>query len=119
MDAKQELRDKVGNAIDGVELFGVRTLVAIYKSPEKTAGGIIKPDSLRQEDVYQGKVGLILKNGPLAFTDPNFVASKAEEGTWVWFRASNGLHLQLNKVDCRILEDINILGKVDSPDMIW
>ena len=42
-------------------------LCAIYIAPEKTAGGIIRPQSNIDEDIHQGKVGLIVGVGPLAF----------------------------------------------------
>jgi len=44
-----------------------RVVVATYIRPNVTAGGIIRPDSTQDEDRYQGKAGLVLRLGPVAF----------------------------------------------------
>ena len=68
-DPKKAIPELVGN-LDGIEVIGDMVLVGIYIRPEKTAGGIIRPTINKQEDVWQGKVGLVLKWGPDAFIDP-------------------------------------------------
>ena len=68
MNTREELRSAVGD-LSGVEVFNTQVLVAVYIRPEKTSGGIIRPDSVREEDKYQGKVGLLLKKGRTAFID--------------------------------------------------
>src|ERR1035437_2510835 len=68
-DPKQAIIDTIGD-LSGVEVIGDLVLIGIYIRPEKTAGGIIRPTANVQEDVWQGKVGLVLKWGPNAFRNP-------------------------------------------------
>ena len=119
-DPAKELLEKVGD-ISNLSLFGPKILVALYVRPEKTAGKIIIPEksNTRDEDVHQGKVGLVIKKGPTAFTDFAYFNESVEVGDWVWFRASNGIAMKFNGVDCRYLEDIRVEGKINQPDAIW
>lgn len=118
-DPAKEIHDKVGD-ISGFNLFGPKVLVAIYVRPEKTKGGIYLTDKLRDEDLYQGKVGYVLKIGPCAFTDADwFGDEQVNVGDWVGFRASDGAALVVNGVNCRLLEDIRIYGKASHPDLIF
>ena len=61
-DQRQALKEQIGN-IDDIEIFNNQILVAVYIRPEKTKGGIIMTDRAREEDKYQGKIGLIVKMG--------------------------------------------------------
>ena len=63
---RQEILDKCGNT-DGIDVLHNQILVAIYIRPEVTQGGIYLADQTIKEDEYQGKCGLVLKSGPLAF----------------------------------------------------
>ena len=118
-DPAKELLDKVSGEISKISIFGPKVLVAIYVRPLMTSGGILMPEKSRDEDIYQGKVGLVIKKGPLAFTDEAYFSEKVEVGDWVWFRASNGMAMKFNEVDCRYLEDIRVEGKINQPDAIW
>ena len=126
-DPKQALLDSIDD-ISGIEMFHNLVLVATYIEPEKTAGGIIKPDRTLAENRFQGKCALVLKLGPLAFKDDNiarFGGVTLKEGDWVMVRPSDGL--ELFTVDatgsagtsCRIFEDINIKGRVSDPALIY
>jgi co-chaperonin GroES (HSP10) len=117
-DPKKELMSKVGD-LSGMSLFGPTVLMATYLRPAKTKSGIILTEKYRDEDIYQGKIGLVLKLGPKAFSDEPWFGEKVEVGDWVWFRASNGTALKVNEVDCRYMDDIHVQGKVAQPDMIW
>ena len=46
-----------------------RVVVRRLEAEEKTAGGIILTDAARMEDVYQGKLGYVLKMGGDAFAE--------------------------------------------------
>lgn len=67
-DPKRALIDAVGK-LDGVDVLGDLVLVATFVRSEKRASGLFLPQEHIKEDEYQGKVGLVLKNGPLAFAD--------------------------------------------------
>lgn len=122
-DPKEELRKKIGS-LDGVEVFNNQVLCAIYKAPERTAGGIIRPDSNKDEDRYQSKVALILKVGPKAFRGDDQWSWPEDmgEGDWVYFKRSAGWNLIVNGArenDCVIVDDVDIKGRVDTPDRVW
>ena len=77
---------------------------------------------MRKEDEYQGKVGLVLKKGPLAFVDDDktsFEGQDASIGDWVVFRSSDGWALNVNGILCRMLQDIQVRLTVPSPDTVF
>ena len=116
-DQKQALMRSVGD-ISIFKIMSNRVLVATYIEPEKTAGGIILPQSRAAESKFQGKIGLVLKKGPLAFKDDDstkFYGQDVEIGDWVFYRPSDGWHFLLKEVDCRLIEDVHIMGVVPHP----
>ena len=120
-DPAEELRASVGD-LSHIEVFNNQVLVAIYKRPERTKSGIILADVTREEDKWQGKIGLVLKKGPMAFVDDDrvsFHGQNVKEGDWVAYRVSDGWQLAFNKVDCRMLEDTQIKMRVSAPDLVW
>jgi co-chaperonin GroES (HSP10) len=119
-DPRKELLDKLGDISD-FELFHNKVLVAIYVRPEKTKGGIILADTIRDEDIYQGKVGVIVKAGPSAFqSDGKWTWPESVSiGSWVVYRVSDGWSLKVNGINCRILDDVSIQAEVSSPDTIF
>lgn len=119
-DPKETIKKAVGD-ISGVELFGNSVLVGTYIRPEKTKSGIILTDKYRTEDEYQGKVGIILKVGPLAFeNDPEFIKGDmtAKIGDWVTYRHADGTARMVNGYHCRNIPWIYLLEKTDSPDRV-
>ena len=119
-DPRAELMSSVGD-ISGIKIFNNWILVAVYKRPEKTLGGIILTDNTRKEDEYQGKVGLVLKKGPLAFVDDDKASFNGQDvklGEWIAFRVSDGWSLEVNGVICRMLQDVQIRLGLPSPDVI-
>lgn len=126
-DAKAALLDAVGD-ISGFEVFHAQVLVATYIQPERTKGGIILADRTLAEDRFQGKIGLVLKVGPRAFVDDGinqFGGVKVAIGDWVTYRASDGFELffvDANGRDgtpCRLIEDVNIKGRIANPAAIY
>lgn len=121
VDPANELQTSVGD-ISGINIFNNWILIAVYKRPEKTASGLYLTDNTRKEDEYQGKVGLVLKKGPLAFVDDDktsFAEQNVNVGDWVVFRSSDGWALNVNGELCRMLQDIQIRMTVPSPDVVF
>jgi co-chaperonin GroES (HSP10) len=121
IDPVAAILDKIGD-IDGIELFNNQVLVAIYIRPEKTKAGIILPDQTRDEDQHQSKVGLVLKMGDRAFDDhyrEKYTDVKIRKDDWIFFRASDGWATTINKVLCRIVEDVDVKGRISGPDVVW
>lgn len=122
VDPRVEIRSKVAGHIEQLKIVNpYEVLVGIYKRPEKTATGLYLGDSTRQEDVWQGKVGLILKMGPLAFTEtPDHKwPTKPEVGDWVAFRVGDSWQLSLGKQECRMISDIHFRLILKEPDMVY
>jgi co-chaperonin GroES (HSP10) len=118
VDPKQAILDFVGDLSD-IEIIGDRVLIASYMRPEKTAGGIIRPDANKAEDVWQGKVGLVLKCGPDAFIDPasgDPYDQTFKPGDWALFFIGDGKALEVNKAPCRIVRDVHLFAKVKTPE---
>ena len=121
VDPRNAILEAVGD-VSPIEIFNNQILVAIYIRPEKTSGGIILANQTRDEDKWQGKMGLVLKKGPSAFVDESqnwFNGVDVAVGDWVFFRPSDGWGLEVNGVLCRLLDDTVIRGRAPTPDMIW
>lgn len=120
---RKELWDRVRAPLSQVEeMVGVDdVLVALFKRPEKTAGGVYMTARQLDEDVFQGKVGMVVRLGTLAFTaDANHTWGEKTPsvGDWVVFRVSDGWPFLLGDVHCRLLRDVHIRMIVRSPDIV-
>lgn len=131
-DPKQDMWKKVGD-LKWLKIRTNQILVAVYERPKQAQYGTLKlelADNTREEDRYQGKVGLVLKMGPLAFVDDpvNGVTfldeDKCKPGDWIVFRASDGWQMTLtgNGSDaqlCRVFVESDIRAVITSPDQVW
>ena len=127
-DPKGALLDAIGD-ISGFQVFQHYVLVGTYVRPETTKGGIIRPDRNLVEDRFQGKVGLVLKSGPIAFEDTElakFGGQAPAVGEWVVFRPSDGFEMFFvdpstgrDGTPCRMLEDVHIKGRVEDPESVY
>lgn len=105
--------------------FRNRLLVAVFIQPERTKSGLILPDKTLDEAKYQGKAGLVLKLGPMAFNfDDEVQARSPEVGDWVFFRAADAWNCGLSigngeGVECRVVFDDCVVGVVEDPELIW
>lgn len=120
-DPKQAILDAVGD-LSTIDIFHNQILVGIYVRPEKTSGGIIRPQGNVEEDEYQGKVGLVVKKGPSAFLDnddDDFQGQNVEVGDWVVFRVGDGWQVNIRDTACRILTDRTIRMRIKNPGDIF
>jgi co-chaperonin GroES (HSP10) len=103
-------------------VFNNQLLVAVYVRPQKTKSGLYLTDKTTDEDKYQSKIGLVLKMGDSAFNDTSgewFGGVEINEGDWVIFRPSDGWSITVNGQLCRMIDDVNVKGRVDQPDRVW
>jgi co-chaperonin GroES (HSP10) len=120
-DPKKVILETIGDLSGRTPMFNT-VLVAIFIRPEKTKGGIIRPVENLTEDVYQSKVGLVLKLGKKAFQDDDynkFDGEKANVGDWVVFKIGDSWQVQINGVPCRLIEDANIKMVVTDPTSVF
>ena len=100
-DPANEIRKRIGD-ISKIEVLHNQILVGVYIRPEKTKGGILLTSQTRDEDRYQGKAGLVLKKGPLAFVDDEnnkFHGQNVDIGDWVFYRVSDGFLIKFSPVN--------------------
>jgi co-chaperonin GroES (HSP10) len=130
IDPRVDLQNRIGN-IEDIEIFHNQILVATYIRPEKTLGGLILPNSTRDEDKYQGKVGLVIAKGPEAFVDDTITQFRGQNvniGDWIFYRMSDGWQFTIKgnptrdnpkgEWHCRMLIDRDIKGKIPHPDRL-
>jgi co-chaperonin GroES (HSP10) len=121
-DPKRDLQKQVDALVNFIQPLGTGVLVAVYQRPTRTAGGIILTDNTRGEDNYQGKVGLVLRMGPIAFEDDathRFGSAVPKIGDWIVFNVGETFSFELGKQRCRIIEDVSVRAIVDQPDIVW
>lgn len=121
VDPADHILQAIGD-LNGFEVMHNDVLIAIYMRPEKTQGGIILTDKTRKEDEYQGKAGLVLMKGPLAFvSDENFdfKGQDVQIGEWVSIWVMDGRKIEINGVLCRMVEDRHIRLKIPKPDSVY
>jgi co-chaperonin GroES (HSP10) len=122
VDPRLELQRSVDGLVNLITPLGAGVLVAIYIPPEKTIGGIILTDNTRGEGNYQGKVGLVLRLGPIAFqedTTHRFGDAVPKAGDWVVFSVGETFSFELGKQRCRIVEDVSVRAIIDQPDIVY
>jgi co-chaperonin GroES (HSP10) len=121
IDPKQAILNEIGD-LSTFEIFNNKIVLATYKRPEKTKSGLYLTDNNRSEDTFQSKVGLLVKIGPSAFEENAegwFAGEKFELGDWIVHRPSDGWSINIHGVDCRILRDTQVEGRVVDPDEAW
>lgn len=108
--------------LDKIRVAPSKILVATYRRPEISAGGIIMSNKDLDEDKWQGVAALVLKCGVSAFKDDpsiTFGGFEAKEGDWVTFRPAVGVAREFNGLHCRIVEDKMIDAVIDDPTLVW
>lgn len=134
-DPAKPLWDAAGDLSD-YEVFHNLVLVATYIAPPKVIKGhdgkdivFHRTDKAHDEDRFQGKVGLVLRTGPVAFLDDavaKFGGITVKPGDWVVYRPSDGHELFIRDrsksnegLSCRVIEDTFIRGRVKDPSLIY
>ena len=134
-DEKQAILDKLGD-LSQVQIAQNELLVAIYVRPEFAPGGMIAlTHKTRKEDIYQGKVGLVVKIGSACRFERYDAERNVTYGIpielhdWVVTRPSDTWALDFNpagtaydpekSITCRLVFDDQIRMKIPSPSMVW
>jgi len=120
-DPRMAIVKAVGD-LEDVEVFSDMVLVGTFIRHEKTAGGIIMTKDHIAEDIWQGKVGLVLKTGPLAYADwepPEDRGKAAELGSWIVYAIKDGWGITLNDVPCRLIPYDKIRMRVSDPKKVF
>lgn len=118
---RKYITNKLGSLDDWTVLFS-NVLLATYILPEKTIGGIIRPQSNISQDVWQGKVGLILKLGETAFKYDGpyeYVGRKPKVGEYVMCHSSDPREVGINGQSCKIVDSSLCRMIVPDPDALY
>jgi hypothetical protein len=126
-DPRAAIITAVGD-LSGVKVAADLVLLGTYIRNEKTAGGIIRPTEVLKEDEYQGKVGLVLKAGPIAYanwetdmedTGDVEAGEMAKLHTWVVYQIKDAWPMQINGTACRVIAYDKIRMQIPNPSMVF
>ncbi len=129
-DPAKEMHDRLKAArvdLDAVTVEHNNVLIACYIGPERITGSsLLRTQNQVKEDEYQGKVGLVLKVGPLAYVDSDvtkFRGATLAPGEWVLTQPTAGWQIKLGGmlggVLCKIVQDTSIKGRVADPETVF
>jgi hypothetical protein len=102
-------------------------ITATYYMPdwdELGATGVkfYRSDKQHDEALWQGKVGLVIGKGPMAFLDDEhvrFYGQNVEIGDWVQYDIMEGRQFTLDRVHCRRLKDTQVVMNVPDPRLVY
>lgn len=120
-DPKKDITKIIGD-LSKVQVKWNMVLVATYIRPNKTAGGIIRPETNVAEDEWQGKVGLVLKLGPMAYRDDDdtqFDGESVNVGEWAVYKVGDAWSVNINGYPCRLVRDSSIKMTVTDPGIVF
>jgi co-chaperonin GroES (HSP10) len=120
VDPRDEILAILGKSLDGFEILNNEVLLAIYKRPKMTKGGIMLTPRVLDEDKYQGKVGLVVKVGPSC----DFPTVPIALHDWVMIKASDSFAIDLlstddKEINCRLVMDKFVRVKISHPGLVW
>lgn len=123
---KADIVARLGDT-SGVRIILNRIWVAVWVRPDHKDLGegrkLFYTENARNEDVYQGNAGLVVKMGPLAYQSDDqtdFGGETCKVGDWVLYtRQSAGMRFKYHGVDCFMMETEKAIKAVlDRPDMV-
>jgi co-chaperonin GroES (HSP10) len=119
LDAKNIEKDK--NLLDRLPSpTGYRILVLPYAGPKKTKGGLYLADTTQETIQMTTVCAYVLKMGDLCYKDkekfPN--GPWCNKGDWVIFGRYAGSRFKIEGGEVRILNDDEIIAKINNPEDI-
>ena len=99
---------------------GWRILVLPYAGPAQTKGGIILSDNAKDTIQMTTVCAYVLKTGNLCYRDKEKfpLGPWCKEGDWVIFGRYAGSRFKIEGGEVRILNDDEIIAKIDNPSDI-
>jgi len=120
-DPKKVVLDTILPLIEGLHLYRNEVLVVTAPNRAKSKGGIIFVDKTQREQRFQGKIGLVVALGEIAFNDkdiwPN-EESRPTIGTWIFYRAADTSECAIGGYSCRFINDDKVRGHCPNVDSI-
>ena len=102
------------------ELPGFHVLVRPVSVKETTKGGIIIPNSTREDMSYLTTVGKVIKLGSLAYNDTDKFPKGpwCKEGDYICYAKHAGQKIQYKEVKMILLYDDQVIMKVQDPKFL-
>lgn len=99
---------------------GWRLVVLPYQGTRKSKGGIVLADQTLEKQRVTTVCGYVLAVGDLAYADTNKFPSGpwCKKGDWIVFGRYAGARLPIDGGEIRILNDDEILARVNNPEDI-
>ena len=99
------------------ELPGFHVLVRPVSVKEKTKGGILIPNSTKEDMSYLTTVGKVIKIGNLAYNDTDKFPKGpwCKEGDYICYAKHAGQKIQYKEVKMLLLYDDQVIMKVEDP----
>ena len=93
---------------------GWRILILPYRGKGKTESGIYLPDQVVEQNQVSTQVGYVLKMGSLCYKDKEKFPTEpwCQEKDWVMFARYAGSRFNIDGGEVRILNDDEILAKI-------
>jgi hypothetical protein len=131
---REAILEKLGD-LSHIKVAQNEFLMAIYVRSNRSPSGLYMTDKTVKEDIYQGKVGLVVKIG----TACKFVRTNADTGItygipvelhdWIVVRPSDTWAMDVNAnpealaredfVTCRLVYDDMVRMVIDDPGAVW
>ena len=99
------------------ELPGFHVLVRPVSVKEKTKGGILIPNSTKEDMSYLTTVGKVIKIGNLAYNDTDKFPKGpwCKEGDYICYAKHAGQKIQYKEIKMILLYDDQVIMKVEDP----
>ena len=95
---------------------GYRILIRPLPAAEKTKGGIILTDRNKEDQAYLNSVGQVIAMGSECYSDRKKPWCKVND--WVVFGRYAGAKISVQKVKMVIINDDEVLGTLENPDLV-
>lgn len=95
---------------------GYRILIRPVPVVEKTKGGIILTDKSREDQSYLNSIGQIIAMGPECYSDRKKPWCKV--GDWILYGRYAGAKISVQNVKMVLINDDEVLGTLESPDIV-
>lgn len=120
-DGSLDVEKLEGSVLDRIPRpTGWRIIILPYRGAEKSKGGIVLADQTREKQQVTTVCGYVLAVGDLAYKDegkfPN--GPWCAKGDWVIFGRYAGARIGLDGGEIRILNDDEILARINDPEDI-
>lgn len=107
----QSVKDRIPTPV------GWRIAILPFRGPKQTKGGIVLAEETQKKTQLATTVGYVLRVGDLAYKDESKFPNGAwcEEGDWIIFGRYAGSRINIDGGEIRILNDDEIIGRINDP----